>query len=112
VKLSLLVVQDRLETWFKGKKDEKEVRTWTVLDAETDPHIESMSETFDYRPSEEEEAAIPLGKARMGQVEIACRKFFAAPSGRICFLGRVMTFNGKALPGSGGNGAVTPGPGK
>lgn len=101
-----MVVQDRLETWFKGKKDEKEVRTWTVLDAENDPRVEQMVETFDYRPSEEEEKAVPLGKARMVELEVACRKFFTAPSGRVTFLGRLITFGGKPLNG---NGAV---PGK
>lgn len=107
MKVKAMVVQDRMEKWFSGSPEEKEVRVFTLLDLEEDSHMEMMPDTFDYRPNKEEEAAIPLGKARMNAIDLTVRKFQTNKAGRVCMFGRILTFGGKPFGGN-GNGATAP----
>lgn len=96
MKISATLVQDRDETWFKGQKDEREVRVFTMLD--TDP-TEPMPNTFDYRPSKEETDSISKG-ALIGRVlEIAVRKIEPAKGGRLVFSGKLVGGLNGSAPG-------------
>lgn len=107
MKLKAMVVQDRMEKWFQNTADEREVRVLTLLDLEEDPSLEMCPDTFDYRPSKEEEHVLPIGKARLQAVEISVRKFQTNKAGRILFLGRLLTLGGKPFAAN-GNGSGSP----
>lgn len=95
MRIDCLIVQRRTETWFQGKRDEKEVLILTCLD--TDP-VETYPQTFDYRPSEEEQKSHDFSKV-MTPLSLSVRDIKAGKSGRYVFVGRVV-----------GNGVATPPP--
>lgn len=70
MKISATVVQDRCETWFKGKKDEVEKRIFTLLDLDTDTQT-PMTATLDYRPTPEECKAFPVRSLLLKPVVIS-----------------------------------------
>jgi len=90
--ITATVVQDSPETWFKGTKDEKAVRIFTMLDGDT---VEPMPNTFDYRPSREELAAHPLGSLIGKSLAIGVRNIVPAKGGRLVFTGSIQS-NGSA----------------
>lgn len=81
-------VQDRPETWFKGTKDERAVRIFTMLDSDT---VEPMPNTFDYRPNGDELASIPMGSLIGKPLGLAIRAITPAKGGRLVFSGRIQS---------------------
>lgn len=103
MKISCSVVQVRNETWFKGKRDERDVPVLVCLD--TDP-VEPYPNTFDYHLKEEEVKQLPLVdspdrpghqvpnvRALLGsQIELSVRDFRPQKGGRFSFVGKMVGF--------------------
>lgn len=86
------VVQDRAEVWFRGSRDERQVRVLTLLDMDpTDP----MPNTFDYRPSDEETKRHPPGSLAMKPVTLSVRAITPAKGGRLTFAGSLQVNGAK-----------------
>lgn len=113
MKISCSVVQVRSETWFRGKRDEREVPVLVCLD--TDPN-EAYPNTFDYHPKDDELRDLPQiedpkhpgrklpdTKALLGkQIELSVRDFKVQKGGRYSFVGKMV-----AVPLSNGGAPAT-----
>lgn len=95
MRIDCLVVQVRSETWFAGKKDEREVEILTCLDS--DP-IEPMPQTFDYRPSADEVKEYPPKSLLMKPLSLAVRDQRPSKGGRLVMIGRIVSNGGAAKP--------------
>lgn len=79
-----MVVQDRVDTWFKGQRDERAVRVLTLLDQDTE---QKMPNTFDYRLSDDEAKAHPPESLTMKSVTLSVRSIKPEKAGRLVFAG-------------------------
>lgn len=86
MKVTATCVQDRPEVWFKGTKDEKAVRIFTMLDSDV---VDPMPNTFDYRPTADELAAHGQGSLIGRQLTIGVRDIKPAKGGRLVFSGKL-----------------------
>jgi len=110
MRIKATVVQCRVDTWFKGdRKQERDVPVLVLLDS--DP-LEAMPNTFDYRMSEDEIAALPQVAVEGGrpgekkpdvtvlrgkEIELSARDWKVQKGGRLLYLGRLV-----ALPPANG----------
>src|SRR5690349_125228 len=79
MQIKCLVVGISLETWFKGTRDERQVKQLNLLDCDTQCQ---MKETFDYTPSEEELKLMEPEALRMGTISLGVTQF-AVNNGRL-----------------------------
>lgn len=99
MRLSLMCLQDRGDTWFKGSRDERAVRALTLLDTDTE---NPMPNTMDYRLSAEEMKEIPAGSLNQKSVTISVRDIKPGNGGRLVLVGSlVQPVNGSTLPNGG-----------
>ena len=70
------------ETWFRGKRDERQVQVLNCLDVACE-HGGQMKQTFDYTPSQEESGSLDLSKLLMQSVYIGITDISVGGGGRL-----------------------------
>jgi len=84
MKLTLEVLQERQETWFRGKRDERAVRVLTLFDTDT---VAPMPQTIDYTLSDEEAKNLPQGTLKSKVITVYAKEFRVANGGRLSIRG-------------------------
>lgn len=82
MRLKVTVVDDAPETWFKGTRDQRDVRTLLLLDAE--PFLNTrFKNTLEYTLLEEDAEKIPPGTLVGQVVNLAVRELKPGTGGRL-----------------------------
>jgi len=88
MKAKCLVASVNNETWFAGQKDERQVVTLNLLDA--DAHLgKKIKQTFDYTPSQDEAKELDLPALDMQMIVIAVSEISAGAGGRLKIRGEI-----------------------
>jgi hypothetical protein len=86
--INAMVVQDRPEKWFQGTRDERDVRILTCMDPDT--HLgQSVANSFDYRPTPEEQKHYPAGMLIGRIVKLSIRSIVPSKGGRLVMSGLI-----------------------